>query len=199
MGAINYITTIVRLRAPGMGYFKMPLTVWGLFLTSILNALFVPIIAAGLIILLLDNVAGTQFLVAGGKATIPGGDPLLYQHVFWIFGHPEVYILILPAWGIVSDLLSVFARKPAFGYKATAICMCAITTLSTVVWGHHMYTTGMSPLLGKTFMFLTLLISIPSAIFFFNWLGTLWRGALQFDTPMLFFHVSHVGFWTLAD
>ncbi|MDP6677210.1 MAG: cbb3-type cytochrome c oxidase subunit I, partial [Pirellulales bacterium] len=113
-------------------------------------------------------------------------DPLLYQHVFWIFGHPEVYILILPAWGVVSDLLSVFARKPAFGYKATAICMCAITTLSTVVWGHHMYTTGMSPLLGKTFMFLTLLISIPSAIFFLNWLGTLWRGSLRFEVPMLF-------------
>ena len=186
MGAINYITTIVRLRAPGMDYFKMPLTIWGLFLTSILNALFVPIIAAGLIILLLDNVAGTQFLIAGGKATIPGGDPLLYQHVFWIFGHPEVYILILPAWGVVSDLLSVFSRKPAFGYKVTAICMCTITAFSALVWGHHMYTTGMSPLLGKTFMFLTLLISIPSAIFFFNWLGTLWRGALQFDTPMLF-------------
>jgi len=186
MGAVNYITTIVRLRAPGMGYFKMPLTVWGLFLTSILNALFVPIIAAGLIILLLDNVAGTQFLIAGQKATIPGGDPLLYQHVFWIFGHPEVYILILPAWGVVSDLLSVFSRKPAFGYKTTAICMCAITALSGLVWGHHMYTTGMSPLLGKTFMFLTLLISIPSSIFFFNWLGTLWKGALRFEIPMLF-------------
>lgn len=186
MGAINYITTIVRSRAPGMGYFKMPLTVWGLFLTSILNALFVPIIAAGLIILLLDQALGTQFLVAGGKATVQGGDPLLYQHVFWIFGHPEVYILILPAWGVVSDLLAVFARKPAFGYKVTAVCMCTIVTLSGIVWGHHMYTSGMSPLLGKAFMFLTLLISIPSSIFFLNWLGTLWRGNLKFETPMLF-------------
>jgi len=186
MGAINYITTIVRFRAPGMSYFKMPLTTWGLFLTSILNALFVPIIAAGLIILLLDQIAGTQFLVAGQKATIPGGDPLLYQHVFWIFGHPEVYILILPAWGVVSDLLSVFSRKPAYGYKMTAICMCTITALSGLVWGHHMYTTGMSPLLGKAFMFLTLLISIPSSIFFLNWLGTLWKGALKFEVPMLF-------------
>lgn len=186
MGAINYITTIVRFRAPGMDYFKMPLTTWGLFLTSILNALFVPIIAAGLIILLLDQVAGTQFLVAGNKATIPGGDPLLYQHVFWIFGHPEVYILILPAWGIVSDLLAVFSRKPAYGYKVTVICMCTITALSTVVWGHHMYTTGMSPLLGKAFMFLTLIISIPSSIFFLNWLGTLWKGAIRFEAPMLF-------------
>ncbi len=186
MGAVNYITTIVRFRAPGMGYFKMPLSIWGLFLTSILNALFVPIIAAGLIVLLLDLVAGTQFLVAGQKATIPGGDPLLYQHIFWIFGHPEVYILILPGWGVVSDLLSVFSRKPAFGYKMTALSMCTITALSGLVWGHHMYTTGMSPLLGKAFMFLTLLISIPSSIFFLNWLGTLWKGAIKLEVPMLF-------------
>jgi len=186
MSSINYIITVVRLRAPGMTYFRMPLTIWGLWLTSILNAIFVPVIAAGLILLLLDRVLGTQFFIAGGLATGEGGDPLLYQHVFWIFGHPEVYILILPAWGVVSDLLSVFARKPAFGYKVTAICMATITALSALVWGHHMYTTGMSPLLGKSFMFLTLLISIPSAIFFLNWLGTLWRGSLKFDAPMLF-------------
>ena len=186
MGAVNYIITVVRMRAPGMTYFKMPLSVWGLWLTSILNAIFVPIIAAGLILLLLDRTIGTQFFVAGGLATVEGGDPLLYQHVFWIFGHPEVYILILPAWGIVSDLLSVFSRKPAFGARVTAICMCTIVVLSSIVWGHHMYTTGMSPLLGKAFMFLTLLISIPSSIFFLNWLGTLWRGNLHFDPPMLF-------------
>ncbi|MFQ6607817.1 MAG: cbb3-type cytochrome c oxidase subunit I [Fidelibacterota bacterium] len=187
MGAINYITTVVRLRAPGMGYFKMPLSVWGLWLTSILNAIFVPVIAAGLILLLLDRVLGTQFFITSSISTgVKEGDPLLYQHVFWIFGHPEVYILILPAWGIVSDLLSVFSRKPAFGYKVTAICMCTIVALSSIVWGHHMYTTGMSPLLGKTFMFLTLLISIPSSIFFLNWLGTLWRGNLKFTPPMLF-------------
>ncbi|MCA9405068.1 MAG: cbb3-type cytochrome c oxidase subunit I [Candidatus Omnitrophica bacterium] len=186
MGAINYVTTVIRYRAPGMGYFKMPLTVWGMWLSAMLNALFVPIIAAGLVFLLLENVFGTQFFVAGNKATIEGGDPLLYQHVFWIFGHPEVYILILPVWGIVSDLLSTFSRKPAFGYKVTATCMCIITGLSGIVWGHHMYTTGMSPLLGKAFMFLTLLISIPSSIFFLNWLGTMWRGALRFTVPMLF-------------
>ncbi len=186
MGAINYIITVVRMRAPGMGYFKMPLSVWGLWLTSILNAIFVPVIAAGLILLLLDRTIGTQFFIAGGLATVEGGDPLLYQHVFWIFGHPEVYILILPVWGIVSELLSVFSRKPAFGYKVTAICMSTIVALSSIVWGHHMYTTGMSPLLGKAFMFLTLLISIPSAIFFLNWLGTLWCGNLKFDPPMLF-------------
>ncbi len=186
MGAINYMITVIRMRAPGMTYFKMPLSVWGLWLTSILNAIFVPVIAAGLIMLVLDRLLGTQFFLAGRLAAGGGGDPLLYQHVFWIFGHPEVYILILPVWGIVSELLSVFARKPAFGYKVTAICMGTIVVLSSVVWGHHMYTTGMSPLLGKSFMFLTLLISIPSSIFFFNWLLTLWRGSLHFDTPMLY-------------
>lgn len=186
LGAINYVTTVIRLRAPGMTLMRMPLTVWGFWLSSILNAIFVPIIAAGLIFLLLDNVLGTQFFIAGSKATIKGGDPLLYQHVFWLFGHPEVYILILPVWGIVSDLLSTFSRKPAFGYKMTVICMCAVTTLSGLVWGHHMYVSGMSPLLGKSFMFLTLLISIPTSIFFLNWIGTMWRGSLRFDVPMLF-------------
>lgn len=186
LGAINYVTTVIRLRAPGMTYMRMPLTVWGLWLSSILNAIFVPIIAAGLIFLLLDNVLGTQFFIAGSKATIKGGDPLLYQHVFWLFGHPEVYILILPVWGIVSDLLAVFSRKPAFGYKMTVISMGAVTVLSGLVWGHHMYVSGMSPLLGKSFMFLTLLISIPTSIFFLNWIGTMWKGSLRFDVPMLF-------------
>ncbi|VAX35017.1 Alternative cytochrome c oxidase polypeptide CoxN [hydrothermal vent metagenome] len=186
MGAINYITTIVRCRAKGMNYFKMPLTCWGLFLSAILNALFVPIIAAGLILLLVENTLGTQFFIAGGKATIAGGDPLLFQHVFWIFGHPEVYILVLPIWGMVSDILPVFSRKPAFGYKTTVICMSTVVALSSFVWGHHMYTTGMSPLLGKAFMFLTLLISIPSAIFFLNWLATIWKGSIRMHVPMLF-------------
>ncbi len=186
MGAINYVTTVIRLRAPGMTYMRMPLTVWGIWLSAILNAIFVPIIAAGLIFLLLDNVLGTQFFVAGSKATVKGGDPLLYQHVFWLFGHPEVYILILPVWGVVSDLLATFSRKPAFGYKITVICMSVITVLSALVWGHHMYVAGMSPLLGKSFMFLTLLISLPTSIFFLNWLGTMWKGSLRFDPPMLF-------------
>jgi len=186
MGAVNYITTVVRLRAPGMDYFKMPLSVWGLFLASILNAIFVPVIAAGLVMLLLDQTIGTEFFLAGRLASGDPGDPLLFQHVFWIFGHPEVYILILPVWGIVSDLLSVFSRKPAYGYRVTALAMCTIVALSSLVWGHHMYTTGMSPLLGKSFMFLTLLISIPSAMFFLNWLGTMWKGSLHFNMPMLF-------------
>ncbi|MEA9354572.1 cbb3-type cytochrome c oxidase subunit I [Bacteriovorax sp. PP10] len=186
MGAVNYIATIITLRAPGMGYFDMPLTVWGLWLTAILNAIFLPVLGAGLLLLTFDRVFGTTFFLAGAAATSGSGDPVLFQHVFWIFGHPEVYILILPAWGIVSDLLSFFARKPAFGAKATALSMTSITILSTLVYGHHMYSTQMSPLLTQSFMMLTMTISIPSAVFFANWLGTLWKGSLRFDTPMLF-------------
>jgi cytochrome c oxidase subunit 1 len=192
MGAINYITTIVKMRAPGMTFGRLPLTVWGLFYTSVLNLYFVPAVAAALILLLLDRMLGTSFyapgtqIVQGSPVGPGGGSVLLYQHLFWFFGHPEVYILILPVWGIVSDLLSVFARKPAFGYKATVISMGAITGLSGIVWGHHMFTSGMVPMLGKAFMTLTMLVSIPSAVFFLNWLGTLWRGAIQFTTPMLF-------------
>lgn len=186
MGAVNYIATIITLRAPGMGYFDMPLTIWGLWLTAILNAIFLPVLGAGLLLLTFDRVFGTTFFLAGAAATSGSGDPILFQHVFWIFGHPEVYILILPAWGIVSDLLSFFARKPAFGAKSTALSMTAITILSTLVYGHHMYTTQMSPLLTQTFMLLTMTISIPSAVFFANWLGTLWKGAIRFQTPMLF-------------
>lgn len=185
MGAINYITTIISFRAPGMGYFDMPLTVWGLWLTAILNAIFIPVLSAGVLLLIFDRVFGTTFFLSGAAATAGSGDPILFQHVFWIFGHPEVYILILPAWGIVSDLLSFFSRKPAFGAKATALAMTAITILSTLVYGHHMFTTQMSPLLTQTFMTLTMTISIPSAILFANWLGTLWRGSIQFTSPML--------------
>lgn len=186
MGAVNYVTTVITLRAPGMGYFDMPLTIWGLWLTAILNAIFVPVLGAGVMLLLLDRVMGTTFFLAGASATSGSGDPVLFQHVFWIFGHPEVYILILPAWGIVSDLLSFFSRKPAFGAKATALAMTAVTVLSTLVYGHHMFTTQMSPLLTQSFMTLTMTISIPSAIFFANWLGTIWKGSIRFDSPMLF-------------
>lgn len=186
MGAINYITTVISFRAPGMGYFDMPLTIWGLWLTAILNAIFLPVLGAGGLLLVFDRVFGTTFFLAGAAATSGTGDPVLFQHIFWIFGHPEVYILILPAWGIVSDLLSFFSRKPAFGAKTTALAMTTITILSTLVYGHHMFTTQMSPLLTQTFMTLTMTISIPSAIFFANWLGTLWKGSIHFDSPMLF-------------
>ncbi len=185
MGAVNYITTVLRLRAPGMTWFRMPLTVWGFFLTSILNALFVPVLAAAMVLLFFDRVLGTQFFIAG---TTPGagGDPILYQHLFWLFGHPEVYILILPAWGIVGDLLSFFARKPVFGYRVTVGALVGVVVLSTVVYGHHMFTTGMSPLLGESFMLLTMIISVPTSLIVLSWLGTLWRGAIRFPTPMLF-------------
>ena len=185
MGAVNYITTVVRLRAPGMTWFRLPLTVWGFFLTSILNALFVPVLAAAMVLLFFDRVFGTQFFIAGSTMRA-GGDPILYQHLFWLFGHPEVYILILPAWGIVSDLLSFFARKPAFGYRVTVWSLIGVVILSCVVYGHHMFTTGMSPLLGESFMVLTMIISVPTSLLFLNWLGTLWRGAARMHTPMLF-------------
>jgi cytochrome c oxidase subunit 1 len=184
-GAVNYITTVIRLRAPGMGYFDMPLTVWGLWLTAILNALFVPVLGSGLILLSFDRLFGTHFFVTGALVK-GGGDPLLFQHLFWIFGHPEVYILILPVWGVVSDLLSFFARKPAFGYKATALSMVVICILSAVVYGHHMYLTTMSPLLGESFMVLTMIISVPAMVLFVNWLRTIWQGSLRLEVPMLF-------------
>jgi cytochrome c oxidase subunit 1 len=185
MGAVNYITTVLRMRAPGMTYLRMPLTVWGFFLTSILNALFVPVLGAAMVLLFFDRVLGTQFFIAG---TTPGagGDPILYQHLFWLFGHPEVYILILPAWGIVGDLLSFFARKPVFAYRVTVGSLIGVVVLSTVVYGHHMFTTGMSPLLGESFMLLTMIISVPTSLLVLSWLGTLWRGAIRMATPMLF-------------
>ena len=181
LGAINYIATTLTMRAKGMTLMRMPLTVWGLFFSAVLNLLFIPVIAAALILLLMDRLLGTQFFGASGGST-----PLLFQHLFWFFGHPEVYILILPVWGVVSDLLSVFSRKPAFGYKATVYSMLMITIVSGIVWGHHMYTAGINPALSKAFMSLTMLVSIPSAIFFLNWLATLWRGSIHFTTPMLF-------------
>jgi cytochrome c oxidase subunit 1 len=185
MGAVNYITTVVRLRAPGMGFMRMPLTVWGFWMAAILNALFVPVLAAGAVLLFFDRVFGTRFFIAGSTVKA-GGDPVLYQHLFWIFGHPEVYILILPAWGIVGDLLSFFSRKPAYGYRITVGSLIAIEILSGVVYGHHMFTTGLSPLLGQGFMLLTMIISVPSVLLGVGWLGTLWRGSIRLATPMLF-------------
>jgi cytochrome c oxidase subunit 1 len=186
MGGINYMTTVIRLRAPGMTWGRLPLTVWGLFLTSALNVLFIPVIGSAMLLLIMDRVFGTTFFVPtsimqGGG----GGDPILYQHLFWIFGHPEVYILILPAWGIVGDLLSFFSRKPAFGYRMQVGAMSAVTILSAVVYGHHMFTTGISAMLGESFMLLTMIISVPAEILFFSWLHTMWKGNIRFTVPML--------------
>ena len=181
MGAINYITTIVNMRAPGMSYFRMPLTVWSLFVTAILLLLALPVLTAALAMLLFDRMAGTSFFLPEG-----GGEPLLWQHMFWFFGHPEVYILVLPAMGVTSELLSTFSRKPIFGYHAMAFSMIAIAFLSWIVWGHHMFMSGMNPLLGTAFMMTTMVIAVPSAIKTFNWLGTLWGGTIRFTSPMLF-------------
>ncbi len=186
MGAINYVTTVIRLRAPGMTYMRLPLTIWGLWLTAILNALFIPVLGSAALLLFLDRTFGTQFFIAGAASVRGGGDPILFQHLFWIFGHPEVYILILPAWGIVGDILSFFARKPAYWYRGSVYAMCIITVLSALVYGHHMFITGMSPMLGKSFMLLTLLISAPAMVLVFNWIFTIWRGSIRFATPMLF-------------
>ena len=186
MGAINFIATILNFRAEGLTMMRLPLTVWGFFYSSVLSLFWVPVVAAALFLVVADRLFGTSFLVAGPSAPHEGGQPLLYQHLFWGFGHPEVYILILPVWGIVADILSVFSRKPAFGYRLTVLAMGTITTVSSVVWGHHMFTSGMNPLLGKAFMLLTITISVPTACFFFNWLATLWKGSLRLEPPMLY-------------
>src|SRR5262247_3714663 len=180
MGSINYITTVVNMRAPGMTWFRLPLTIWALFITAVLLLLALPVLTSALGMLLFDRMAGTHFFNPAG-----GGEPLLWQHLFWFFGHPEVYILILPAMGIASDILSVFSRKPIFGYHAMAFSMIAIAGLSWIVWGHHMFQSGMNPMLGTAFMTSTMVIAVPSAIKTFNWLGTLWRGNIRFTTPML--------------
>ena len=179
-GAVNYITTVFNMRAPGMTWFRMPLPVWALFITSWLVLLAIPILTGGLIMLLFDQTIGTGFF-----APATDGEPLLWQHVFWYFGHPEVYILMLPATGLVSEVISNRSRKPIFGYHAMVLAIIAIAFLGWIVWGHHMFQSGMNPLLGTTFMLTTIIIAVPSAIKVFNWLGTLWRGDLHFDTPML--------------
>ncbi len=186
MGAINYITTVIRLRAPGMTWMRLPLTIWGLWLTAILNVLFIPVLGSAALLLLFDRNFGTQFFVAGASAVRGGGDPILYQHLFWIFGHPEVYIMILPAWGFLGDVFSFFSRKPHHWYRGSVGAMVMVTVLSAMVYGHHMFVTGMSPLLGEGFMLFTLLISVPSMIVVLNWVFTILGGSIRFATPMLF-------------
>lgn len=192
MGALNFITTTLDLRTRGMSLLRMPLTVWAWFVTAILALLgFAVLLAAG-ILLLLDRHAGTSFFVPAGLVVsdkiIPhsGGSPLLWQHLFWFFGHPEVYIAILPGMGIVSHVLSTFARKPIFGYRAMVYAIFAIAGLGLMVWGHHMFVSGMSPYSGFAFSLLTMSIGVPSAIKTFNWIGTLWGGQLRFTTAMLY-------------
>ncbi len=180
MGAINYITTVINMRAPGMTLFRMPLVVWSLFITAILLLLALPVLTSAAALLLFDRTLGTHWFLPAG-----GGEPLLWQHLFWFFGHPEVYILILPAMGIASEILPVFARKPIFGYRAMVYSMLAICFLSWIVYGHHMFVSGMDPRVGIAFTLTTMVIAVPSAIKTFNWLGTLWGGSILFTTPML--------------
>ena len=180
MGSINYITTIVNMRAPGMTWFRLPLVIWTLFVVAILLLLALPVLTSALAMLLFDRMAGTHFFLPKG-----GGEPLLWQHLFWFFGHPEVYVLILPAMGIASDVLSTFSRKPIFGYRSMVYAIVGIAFLSWVVWGHHMFQSGMNPALGTGFMISTMVIAVPSAIKTFNWLGTMWGGSMRFTTAML--------------
>jgi cytochrome c oxidase subunit I len=192
MGSVNYITTIVNLRAPGMTLYRMPLTTWAMFITAILQAMALPILTVALILQLLDKTIGTTFFLPpeglhfGNWATGPGGgQPLLWQHLFWFYSHPAVYIMILPAMGMVSDIISTFSRKPLFGYRPMVYSLAGIAGLGFIVWGHHMFQSGMDPRLGTGFMLATIMIALPSAVKVFNWLGTTWGANIQFTTPML--------------
>ncbi len=180
MGALNYITTVVNLRAPGMTWFRMPLSIWSLFITAILVLLAIPILSGAAIMLFFDQTIGTHFF-----DWTDGGQVILWQHLFWYFGHPEVYILILPAMGMVSDIIANGSRKPVFGYHSMVFALISIAFLGWVVWGHHMFQSGMNPTLGMTFMISTMIIAVPSAIKVFNWMGTMWRGNIRFHVPML--------------
>jgi len=193
LGALNFITTLLNMRTRGMSLMRMPLTCWAWFTTAILALLSFPVLLGGGILLLLDRIAGTSFFIPGGLFVsgnlVPqhtGGSPLLWQHLFWFFGHPEVYIAILPGMGATSHILSTFARKPIFGYRAMVFAIFAIGMLGFFVWGHHMFISGMSPYSAIAFSILTLSIGVPSAIKTFNWLGTLWGAKIRFTTPMLF-------------
>jgi cytochrome c oxidase subunit 1 len=192
LGALNFITTLLNMRCRGMSLMRMPLTCWSWFTTAILALLAFPVLLAAIVLLVLDRTAGTSFFIPAGEVVSDallshkGGSPILWQHLFWFFGHPEVYIAILPGMGVTSHLLSTFSRRPVFGYRAMVFAMFGIGLLGFFVWGHHMFISGMSPYSGMAFSVLTLSIGVPSAIKTFNWLGTVWGGKLRFTTPMLF-------------
>lgn len=191
LGGLNYIVTILNLRTKGMKMTRLPLTIWAIFVTAILGVLSFPVLFAAALLLLMDRSMGTSFYLSdiyiGGEALDQtGGSPVLYEHLFWFLGHPEVYIILLPALGISSEVIATNSRKPIFGYRAMIGSILAIGFLSFIVWGHHMFVTGMSPFLGSVFVFTTLLIAIPSAVKAFNYITTLWRGSLIFTPAMLF-------------
>ena len=191
IGSLNYIVTVINLRTKGMSMTRMPLTIWAFFVTAILGVLSFPVLLSAALLLIMDRLAGTSFylsdiIVGGEMLANHGGSPILYQHLFWFLGHPEVYIVLLPALGLSSEVIATNSRKPIFGYKAMIGSILAIGFLSFIVWGHHMFVTGMNPFLGSVFVFTTLLIAIPSAVKVFNYLTTLWKGSLILTPAMLF-------------
>ena len=196
MGAVNYVTTIVKMRAPGLTLFRMPLSVWALLIAALLQLFALPVLTAASMMQISDRVLQSGFFTPTnlvinqinpeGAGAAAGGQPLLWQHLFWFYSHPAVYIMVVPAMGLASDILSVHARKPVFGYKPMVYSMGSIAGLGFIVWGHHMVASGMTPALGMTFMVATMMIAVPSALKVFNWLGTLWGSRIQLTTPMLF-------------
>ena len=181
MGSINIVTTILNMRAPGMTLMKMPMFCWTWLITAYLLIAVMPVLAGAITMVLTDRHFGTSFFNAAG-----GGDPVMYQHIFWFFGHPEVYIMILPAFGIISHVVPAFARKPLFGYASMVYATSSIAILSFIVWAHHMFTTGI-PAAGQLFfMYATMLIAVPTGVKVFNWIATMWKGSMTFETPMLF-------------
>ena len=198
LGGINYITTVLNLRTKGMTMYRMPLSIWAFFITAIVGLLTFPVLASGLFMLIADRSLGTSFFlseifIAGQALDRVGGSPILFQHLFWFLGHPEVYIVILPAMGIVSEVMAVHSRKPIFGYRAMIFSLMAIAFMSCIVWAHHMFVSGINPFLSNFFSFFTILIAVPSAVKVFNWLTTLYGGNIRLNTPLLF----TLGFVTL--
>ncbi|WP_417865708.1 cytochrome c oxidase subunit I [Xanthomarina gelatinilytica] len=191
LGSLNYIVTVINLRTKGMSMTRLPLTVWAFFVTAIIGVVSFPVLLSAALLLIMDRSFGTSFFLSdifiqGEVLHYQGGSPVLFEHLFWFLGHPEVYIVILPAMGMVSEIMASNSRKPIFGYRAMIASILAIAFLSTIVWGHHMFISGMNPFLGSVFTFTTLLIAIPSAVKAFNWITTIWKGNLQMNTAMLF-------------
>ena len=191
LAALNYIVTVVNLRTKGMTFTRLPLTIWAFLVTAIIGVVSFPVLLSAVLLLIMDRSFGTSFFLSdifiqGEVLHYQGGSPVLFEHLFWFLGHPEVYIVILPALGIASEVIATNARKPIFGYRAMVFSILAIGFLSTIVWGHHMFITGMNPFLGSVFTFTTLLIAIPSAVKAFNYIATLWKGNIQFNPGMLF-------------
>lgn len=191
LGGVNYITTVLNMRTKGMSLWRMPLTIWAFFITAIIGLLSFPVLVSAFLLVIFDRTFGTSFFLSeiyiGGQALEHvGGSPVLYQHMFWFLGHPEVYIIILPAMGLVSEVLSVHSRKPIFGYKAMVFSIIAIAFLSFIVWAHHMFMSGVNPFISNFFVVFTLIIAVPSAVKVFNWISTLYRGNVRFNAASLF-------------